>query len=80
MEESKKWLVEYNHADGRKGTVEVITAVGKSGAFRYGNGKCCTITVGDYTQCYDMRYVTGDLHKVMLKGFFGDGLVKATEI
>lgn len=80
MEESKRWLVEYNHADGRKGTVEVITAVGKSGAFRYGNGKYGAITVGDYTQSYDLRYSTGDLHKAMLESFFGDGLVKATEI
>lgn len=37
--EIKKWNVEYNHRDGRKGTIEAITEIGDSQSFNYGNGK-----------------------------------------
>lgn len=79
--EIKKWSVEYSHNDGRKGKIEVITEVGKSGSFDYGNGKCGALTVGDFMQGYDLRYCSEkDLHMLMLKAYFGRGLVKATEI
>lgn len=81
--EVKKWKVEYSHDDGRSGVVEATTQVGKSGAFEYGNQKAGTLKVdGDgYAQYYDLRYSTEkDLHKAMLKNYFGNGLVKATEI
>ena len=81
MVEKKRWKVEYSHADGRKGTVEVVTIVGESGAYKYGNGKYGAIVIGDYDQGYDLRYCREkDLHKVMLNTYFGQGLVKATEI
>lgn len=79
--EIKKWTVYYSHEDGRSGTVEVTTEVGKSGAFQYGNGKYGAITVGDFEQGYDLRYCTRkDLHRVMLEEYFGKGLMTATEI
>ena len=79
--ETKRWCVEYNHKDGRAGTIEVTTEVGKSEAFKYGNGKYGALTVGDFIQSYDLRYNTAkDLHMVMLEDYFGKGLVKATEI
>lgn len=79
--ETKKWIVEYSHSDGRNGTVEVTTEVGKSGAFKYGNGKCGAMIVDGFTQGYDLRYCTKkDLHRVMLDEYFGAGLVKAEEV
>ena len=78
--EVKKWDVEYSHDDGRNGVVEVVTEVGKSDAFNYENGKCGALTVGDFMQGYDLRYCREkDLHMVMLKEYFGNGLVKAEE-
>lgn len=77
----KKWKIEYSHADGRSGCVEVTTEIGKSGAFQYGNGKSGALTVDGYTQTYDLRYCgCEDLHMVMIEDYFGNGLVKATEI
>ena len=77
---TNNWFVEYDHKDGRKGTVEATTIVGKSGGFQYGNGKSGMLDVDGYTQCYDLRYWKDkDLHMAMLKDFFGAGLVKATE-
>lgn len=77
----KKWRVEYSHKDGRRGTVEVTTEISESGAFDYGNRKCGLLTVGDFEQPYDLRYIRGeDLHMAMLKNYFGEGIVKATEI
>lgn len=79
--EVKNWKVKYNHADGRKGTVNVTTEIGKSGGFQYGNGKCGLLTVEDFSQGYDLRYcMAQDLHKVMLEDYFGKGLVEAIEI
>lgn len=79
--EIKRWEVEYNHDDGRSGTVEVTTEVGKSAAFQYGNGKYGAITVGEFEQGYDLRYcLEKDLHKVLLDEYFGKGLIKATEL
>lgn len=78
--EVKKWVVEYNHSDGRSGTIECITEVGKSGSFDYGNGKSGVLTVGDFVQGYDLRYNSSkDLHVAMLEDYFGKGLVRATE-
>lgn len=79
--ETKRWKVAYSHKDGRSGTVEVETEVGKSGAFQYGNGKCGALIVGDFVQGYDLRYSSAkDLHRVMLDEYFGEGLVEAVEI
>lgn len=80
-EETKKWSVEYDHKDGRSGTVTAVTTVGKCGGFQYGNGKAGMLKVEGYTQCYDLRYWNDkDLHMAMLKHFFGKGMVKATEV
>ena len=76
----KKWRVEYDHKDGRSGNIEATTEITKSGAFSYGNGKAGRLTVGNYERVYDLRYNTGDLHQLMLGDYFGEGLVKATEI
>jgi hypothetical protein len=79
--EKKRWLVEYDHKDGRKGTVEATTEISESSGFHYGNGKCGYLQVDDFGQGYDLRYNHDkDLHTVMLREFFGEGLVKATEI
>ena len=79
--ELKKWRVEYDHKDGRSGTIECTTEIGKSEEFDYGNGKWGLLTVGKFDQGYDLRYNTeNDLHMVMLRDYFGRGLVKATEI
>lgn len=78
--EIKKWKVEYNHEDGRSGTVVVSTEIQKSAGFQYGNGKAGALTIGSFIQGYDLRYNSGDLHKVMLNDYFGKGLVKAEEI
>ena len=81
MTEQKKWKVQYNHADGRHGTVEITTEVGESQAFKYGNGKYGAIIDGDFEQSYDLRYVNAkDLHRVIIEDYFGKGLVSATEI
>ena len=80
FDEFKKWSVQYNHNDGRSGVVEVITEINKAKAFEYGNGKCGRLTVGEFQQVYDLRYNSSkDLHMAMLRDYFGDGLVKATE-
>lgn len=77
----KRWEVEYSHEDGRSGTINVTTEVVKTGGFHYGNGKSGALTVAGYTNVYDLRYNSAkDLHMVMLKDYFGKGLVKATEI
>ena len=79
--EKKSWKVEYSHRNGRKGTIDATTEISKSGAFDYGNGKAGLLTVGNFMQGYDLRYCRAkDLHMVMLEEYFGDGLVKATEI
>ena len=79
--EIKKWTVYYSHDDGRSGTVEITTSVGESAAFDYGNRKSGAIEIGEFIQGYDLRYCREkDLHMVMLKEYFGKGLVKATEI
>lgn len=81
MSETKKWIVEYSHADGRNGTVKVTTEISKSGCFDYGNGKSGALFVDGYTNVYDLRYNTADdLHMEMIKDYFGNGLVKATEV
>lgn len=79
--EVKRWSVEYSHDDGREGTVEIITEVGKADGFQYGNGKYGMLKEGNYERVYDLRYCKEkDLHAAMLKDYFGDGLDKATEI
>lgn len=78
--EIKKWSVEYDHRDGRKGIVEVTTEIEESANFQYGNGKSGMLTVGHYKEGYDLRYNTGDLHMAMIKDYFGKGLVRATEV
>lgn len=79
--EKKNWRVKYSHKDGRSGTIYATTEIEKSGAFEYGNGKCGLLTVGDFMQSYDLRYNhENNLHLVMLKDYFGDGLVEAEEV
>ena len=79
--DTKKWMVKYNHKDGRNGKIKATTEIFKSGAFQYGNGKSGTLTIGAVTEDYDLRYNTEeDLHMAMLKEFFGKGLVSATEL
>lgn len=79
-EEVKKWLVSYDHKDGRKGTVEVTTKIADSEAFNYGNRKCgILIEKGCDGVGYDLRYAKGNLHMVMIEGYFGSGLVNCAE-
>lgn len=79
--EIKRWLVEYDHNDGRSGTVNVKTEIGKSESFDYGNGKFGLIEIEDFEQVYDLRYNMGkDLHMIMIESIFGKGLKKAIEI
>lgn len=79
--EVKRWRVEYNHRDGRNGSVEVKTEIADSGAFDYGNGKDGALFIDGTMHTYDLRYNTeDDLHMEMIKAAFGRGLVKATEI
>ncbi len=78
--EIKRWTVEYDHKDGRAGTIEVETEVRDSGAFRYGNCKAGAIRVDGYERLYDLRYEKGDLHSLMITDYFGKGLVKVAEI
>lgn len=81
MKKFKKWEVEYSHDDGRAGTINVTTEIAKSGGFQYGNGKSGMLKVDNFTQYYDLRYNRDkDLHMVMLRDYFGNGLVRATEI
>lgn len=80
----KTWSVEYDHKDGRKGVVGVVTEVERVDGSRYGNQKYGRLSVGaqpDYTQTYDLRYNTEkDLHMVMIRDYFGRGLVGAKEV
>lgn len=79
--ETKKWLVHYSHNDGRCGDVRVTTKIVKHGGFEYGNGKAGILEVEEHRCGYDLRYCHDtDLHKVMLKDYFGSGLVEATEL
>ena len=81
MAEIKKWVVEYDHKDGRQGKVEATTEIGESGGFRYGNGKAGLLTIGKFEQCYDLRYINDDdLHMAMLRDYFGKGLTRATQV
>jgi len=77
----KKWKVKYDHKDGRSGEVDAITEILKSEAFDYGNRKAGKLVVNGVMQGYDLRYnKERDLHMVMLKDYFGNGLVEAKEI
>lgn len=76
----KEWTVEYSHDDGRQGTVNVTTTIEKSKNATYGNGYAGLLQVSETSQGYDLRYSKGDLHMIMIKDYFGKGLVKATEV
>ena len=79
--EIKNWTVYYSHRDGRQGTVKATTEISKSAAFSYGNGKSGALIINGYPNVYDLRYCTDDdLHMVMLREYFGRGLVKAVEV
>lgn len=78
--EARKWIVVYDHKDGRSGKVEIETEITDSQAFQYGNGKCGCLRVGDISNSYDLRYSNGDLHKTMIKKHFGNGLIEIIEI
>ena len=76
-----RWMVTYDHKDGRKGTIEAQTEVFGNGASKYGNGKGGSITIeGNDPVIYDLRYSHGDLHKLMLETFFGEGLVGVEKV
>ena len=79
--ELKEWIVEYDHKDGRKGTMSVTTETDKSEAFDYGNRTVGRLTTEGGTEIgYDLRYSHGDLHRVMLDEYFGAGLISAKEV
>lgn len=71
MNDVKKWHVKYSHKDGRSGEIQATTEISE---------KSGLLTVGDFSQGYDLRYERGDLHKIMLNDYFGAGLVTATEM
>lgn len=75
----KTWNVSYDHKDGRKGTVKVITEV-ERGNSMYGNEKHGRLTIVASSVVYDLRYNKGNLHMAMLKNYFGSGFVNAVEI
>ena len=77
---TKKWQVTFDHKDGRNGQVEVTTIVTDSPAFQYGNGKAGVLKEGSSRQPYDLRYASGNLHRVMIEDYFGAGLIEAVEI
>lgn len=79
MKEVKRWVVTFDHMDGRKGTVEVVTEMYDSKAFQYGNMKSGKIIVGDGERYYDFRYIKGNPHMIMIEDFFGKGLVTVVE-
>lgn len=80
-DEVKRWKVKYSHKDGRSGEVEVTTKVEKTGGFDYGNGKAGALIINAHVEGYDLRYSNEkDLHRVMLKDYFGNGLVDVVEI
>ena len=77
----KRWIIEYDHKDGRKGTIEAVTQIVKGEGFQYGNGKMGVLKIEGNTNGYDLRYNRSkDLHMVMIKEYFGEGLVNAKEI
>lgn len=76
----KTWNVSYDHKDGRKGTVKVITEVERGKGSLYGNQKHGRLTVVTSSVVYDLRYNKGNLHMAMLKNYFGSGFVNAVEI
>lgn len=77
MKEIKKWLVCYDHNDGRSGKVKVITILEKVPGSLYGNQTYGSISingVGTASRLYDLRYEKGDLHLLMIEDYFGAGL------
>ena len=79
--EAKKWKIEYDHKDGRAGTLEVETEIMKSEGFDYGNGKSGALIINGFANGYDLRYSRAkDLHRAMIEEYFGKGLVSAVEI
>lgn len=85
MSDVKNWIVDYACKDprmeGRIGSLKVTTEISKSGAFDYGNGKSGTLTVEGYPHTYDLRYCReNDLHMAMIESYFGENIVKVTEI
>lgn len=79
--ETKKWNVKYSHIDGRSGEIEVVTEIAESGAFQYGNGKSGALIIDGYPNGYDLRYCNDkDLHMVMIRDYFGKGLVEAVAV
>ena len=81
LKDIRQWSIEYSHDDGRSGTVNATTEIIKAGGFQYGNGKSGVLSIDGYDNVYDLRYCREkDLHLAMIKEYFGNGLVKATEI
>ena len=78
---TKKWKVVYSHDDGRSGTVEAVTELQKDESIMYGNKTYGSLSVNnERVNVYDLRYSRGDLHRIMLEEYFGQGLVEATEL
>lgn len=77
--QTKRWVIEYDHKDGRAGTVEATTDIVKVEG-QYGNGKSGSLSINGYDNLFDLRYCTeDDLHMAMINQYFGNGLVKAVE-
>lgn len=81
-EETKKWKIQYDYHDGRKGTDIVTTIITKSKSFNYGNGLCGILVIDDFNWSYDLRYmIPGDLHRAMINELFGSrNLVDVSEV
>lgn len=76
---TKKWVVEYDHKDGRKGKANAITTLCKVDD-TYGNQTYGHFETEHYATNYDLRYCReSDLHRVMLESYFGDGIVNVFE-
>lgn len=84
--QTKRWIINYAHDDGRRGTVCAMTNVFVHKDGRYGEGgikvKLGFIDIEDdeYKAMYDLRYEQNDPHMTMIKEYFGKGLKTADEI
>lgn len=77
----KKWLVAYDHGDGRYGLVTVMTELTETKCQLYGNEKVGVLIVDGLQEIFDLRYCRDkDLHFSMLKSYFGAGLYGVKEL
>lgn len=80
--DQKFWVISYDHDDERKGKVLVKTELHAlpEKENQYGKPVCGRLIIGDWDKLYDLRYEKGDLHSIMIKDWFGKGLVDIQEI